>query len=250
MLVQLGRTRTDTINRQLAIVLCAVAGALNAAAFYAAGFFAANMTGNVSSFSDKIALGRAGDAVFYSLVIVAFILGSSTSTLMINAGSRHRNRGIFALVILIEAVLLALLGIGGLLLSPSSRVPCIVLGLAFLMGLQNATVTRISDARVRTTHVSGMITDIGIELALLFDRICRREHVQDRGTIQRRLRLHVESVLSFFVGGIVGVVLYRAIGLLTLEVAAVVLAALALPALGKARQMPKTFTELSAPNDL
>jgi uncharacterized membrane protein YoaK (UPF0700 family) len=33
----------------------------------------------------------------------------------------------------------------------------------FLMGLQNAVVTRISNARVRTTHVSGTATDIGIE---------------------------------------------------------------------------------------
>jgi uncharacterized membrane protein YoaK (UPF0700 family) len=39
----------------------------------------------------------------------------------------------------------------------------LILGLSFLMGIQNAVVPRISDARVRTTHVSGMSTDIGIE---------------------------------------------------------------------------------------
>jgi uncharacterized membrane protein YoaK (UPF0700 family) len=39
--------------------------------------------------------------------------------------------------------------------------------LCFIMGLQNATVTKISGARIRTTHVTGMITDVGIELGKL-----------------------------------------------------------------------------------
>ncbi|MGO8462711.1 DUF1275 family protein, partial [Rhizobium ruizarguesonis] len=50
----------------------------------------------------------------------------------------------------------------------------LVPGLAFLMGLQNAVVKRISDARVRTTHVSGMATDLGIELGIAFDILCGR----------------------------------------------------------------------------
>ena len=41
--------------------------------------------------------------------------------------------------------------------------------------LQNAVVTHISDARVRTTHVSGMATDIGIELGTAFDILRGRE---------------------------------------------------------------------------
>ena len=32
------------------------------------------------------------------------------------------------------------------------------------MGLQNALVTRVSGAVVRTTHMTGVLTDIGIEL--------------------------------------------------------------------------------------
>ena len=39
--------------------------------------------------------------------------------------------------------------------------------LCFIMGLQNATVTKISGARIRTTHVTGMVTDVGIELGKL-----------------------------------------------------------------------------------
>ncbi|MCP5810116.1 DUF1275 domain-containing protein, partial [Klebsiella pneumoniae] len=77
--------------------------------------------------------------------------------------------------ILVEACLLALLGLADIWLLTVWRPPLLILGLAFLMGLQNATVTRISDARVRTTHVSGMATDIGIELGIAFDILRGRE---------------------------------------------------------------------------
>jgi uncharacterized membrane protein YoaK (UPF0700 family) len=39
--------------------------------------------------------------------------------------------------------------------------------LCFIMGLQNATVTKISGARIRTTHVTGIVTNMGIELGKL-----------------------------------------------------------------------------------
>ncbi|MFX4396989.1 YoaK family protein, partial [Acinetobacter baumannii] len=39
--------------------------------------------------------------------------------------------------------------------------------LCFIMGLQNAIITKVSQARIRTTHVTGITTDIGIELGKL-----------------------------------------------------------------------------------
>jgi uncharacterized membrane protein YoaK (UPF0700 family) len=40
--------------------------------------------------------------------------------------------------------------------------------LLFAMGLQNSLVTSISNATVRTTHITGLFTDLGIELSQLF----------------------------------------------------------------------------------
>jgi uncharacterized membrane protein YoaK (UPF0700 family) len=40
--------------------------------------------------------------------------------------------------------------------------------LLFAMGLQNSLVTSISNATVRTTHLTGLFTDLGIELSQLF----------------------------------------------------------------------------------
>jgi len=210
MLIHEGVTRTPEADRMLGLSLAAVAGALNTAGFYAVGLYASNMTGNVSAISD--------------------VLGSTSSTLLIRYRRRRSVRGSHAYSVCAEALLLVVLGLVALSLDEAARGHALVLGLSFTMGLQNAAVTKISDARVRTTHVTGTITDIGIELARWLDR-----GAPDRVPLKRhdpvRLQLHLLTVGAFLVGGLVGVVAYRAIGIALLFVAAAILAALALPAL-------------------
>ena len=88
--------------------------------------------------------------------------------------------------------------------------------LCFLMGLQNATITKISGARIRTTHVTGIVTDIGIELGkLCYWNIRVTEanapHVRaDRA----KLRLLSSFLGCFFVGGVLGAVGFSHIGLI------------------------------------
>lgn len=74
------------------------------------------------------------------------------------------------------------------------------------MGLQNAATTRISNARVRTTHVSGMATDIGLGLAAL------ATDAPDREPAIARMRLYLVTIAAFLLGGIVGVGLYLLAG--------------------------------------
>ncbi len=212
MLIHQGEERGNDVDQRLACTLAAVAGALNTAAFQAVGFFSANMTGNVSLLSDHIAVGHFLTGGFFLAIVVAFIAGSTISTILVNFGRRRHIHAIYAYSILAEAILLALLGCADLWLQPEHRGPTLILGLSFLMGLQNAVVTRISGARVRTTHVSGMATDIGIELGMLIDILRGREPNEDALPYWAKLRLHGVSIISFLVGGIIGVLVYQAIG--------------------------------------
>jgi uncharacterized membrane protein YoaK (UPF0700 family) len=212
MLLRQGTARSDDVDRRLACILAAIAGALNTAAFHAVGFFSANMTGNVSSLSDHAAAGEWWLSAFYLFIVVAFVFGASVSTLLINAGRRRNIRSIYAIGILAEAILMVLLGATDLIVPAIARGPVLILGLSFLMGVQNAVVTRISDARVRTTHISGMSTDIGIELSMLFDIARGRELSAEAASYRSKLRLHVQTVLSFLAGGIAGVLVYQAMG--------------------------------------
>jgi uncharacterized membrane protein YoaK (UPF0700 family) len=90
--------------------------------------------------------------------------------------------------------------------------PALAFGLSFLMGLQNAVVTRISNARVRTTHVTGMVTDIGIELGNLVDLAGRHGREEEAALNKDKLRLHGQTVASFLAGGVAGVLAYKAFG--------------------------------------
>ncbi|GGE54546.1 DUF1275 family protein [Agaricicola taiwanensis] len=224
MLIQQGDERSGGADQKLACTLAAIAGALNAAAFQAVGFFSANMTGNVSALSDNLALGNLGIGGFLLAIVMIFIAGALVSTLLINAGRRRRIHGIYAFSVLTEAILLAVLALAAMWLPAGVRTAALILGLSFLMGLQNAVVTRISNARVRTTHISGMSTDIGIELGMLIDMARGREPRHDAGAVWAKLRLHGATVLSFLLGGIAGVMIYQWVGeLLLLATAAILL---------------------------
>lgn len=240
MLIRQGVDRDERIDRRLAMSLAGIAGALNAAAFYAVGFFAANMTGNVSLLSDHIALGDWISGFFYLFVVLVFILGAVVSTVAINAGRRRHLGAIYAYCILAEAFLLALLGAADLWLLSTLRAPVLVLGLAFLMGLQNAVVTRISDARVRATHVSGMATDIGIELGMALDIARGRVHDAEAAQNRSKLLLHVYTVLAFLIGGVAGVLVYRITGGWLLIAAAALLVAIAFSGIADVRRQRRT----------
>jgi uncharacterized membrane protein YoaK (UPF0700 family) len=223
MLIREGQARDHRVDRRLACSLALVAGGLNAAGFYAAGLYSSNMTGNVSALADHIATGDLTVAGLYLALVATFIAGALVSTLLANAGRRRQLTGVYLFSILLEAALLLLLGTLDVFLPDPLRPAVMVFGLSFLMGLQNAVVTRISNARVRTTHVTGMVTDIGIELANLLSR--RAGEAFDR----ERLTLHLQTVAAFLAGGVIGVLAYRRLGPVLLFAAALLLLAMAAP---------------------
>ena len=231
MLIHHGESRTPIADRQLAWTLAGIAGGLNAAGFYAVGLYSSNMTGNVSAVADHLALGDFGPGLLFLAIVGAFIVGARVSAVLINAGRRRARAGIYAFSILAEAILLALLAAVDLWVVGGGRGPVLVFGLAFLMGLQNAVVTRLSNARVRTTHVTGMVTDIGIELGNLADNAWHRgkQHISDFN--REKLVLHGQTVLSFLGGGVLGVLGYKALGGWLLFIGAGLLLTIAIPAL-------------------
>lgn len=87
-------------------------------------------------------------------MLVAFIAGAATTAVLINWARGHAMQGEFALPVIVEAVLLLVFGVLGANLNALVElvVPATVLLLCYVMGLQNAIVTKISRAEIRTTH--------------------------------------------------------------------------------------------------
>lgn len=253
MLIRSGEARSSDVDRRLAWSLAGIAGALNTAGFYAVGLYSSNMTGNVSGIADQLVLHGLALAATYLALVAAFIAGAAVSALLVNAGRRRQITGIYAFSILAEAMLLVLLALADLWLVDAGRGALLAYGLSFVMGLQNAVVTRISNARVRTTHVTGMVTDIGIELGNLADLAWQRRRPgrpgrpRDAAYDRDKLLLHGVAVLSFLAGGVIGVLAYRGFGPYCLFGAAALLALLALPGLITRQHGPTQSAETGRP---
>jgi hypothetical protein len=128
---------------------------------------------------------------------------------MLTAATRTKPKGsscgteerVKAFVVVVEAGLLLVFGLFGAAINLSSGlfIPLTVLLLCFIMGLQNALITKISNAEIRTTHVTGLVTDIGIELGKLLyfnGADAPTKIVANR----RKLRIHLTLVGCFFIG--------------------------------------------------
>lgn len=199
----MGRHRDQRANRHLGLWLAAVAGAANAGGFLAVQRYTSHMTGLVSSMADDWILGRI-DLVLSGLGgLVSFVLGAITSSLMIHFSRRRELHSEYALPLMLEAMLLLCFGLLGAQLATIDGlfVPLTVMLLCFIMGLQNAVVTTLSGAEIRTTHVTGTVTDIGIELGRLLYRNRSRAHRLPPVRADRSKLAFLLSLLACFSGG-------------------------------------------------
>lgn len=140
--------------------------------------------------------------MIYFLYFFSFLFGSFASSYLIEIYRENRKLNVFVIPTLIEVLILISIPIAhyNLSINPNFLV-CIIL---FAMGLQNSLVTKISNAIVRTTHLTGLFTDLGIELSQLF---FPKTHPQ-RKTIKRTIKLRIFIISFFFLGGIFGGFVY------------------------------------------
>jgi uncharacterized membrane protein YoaK (UPF0700 family) len=211
-----GRERSQSYNRQLALFLAFIAGAANAGGFLAVHQYTSHMSGIVSAMADNLAL---GDVLVFAAglgALLAFGAGAATTAILVNWARRRRLHSEYALPLLLEALLLLAFGLLGGHLGMLRWLfdPVTVLLLCFTMGLQNAIITKISHAEIRTTHVTGMVTDIGIELGKLFywNRSRHLPSALEVRADRRKLLLLTALVVLFFFGGLMGAIGFKHLG--------------------------------------
>ncbi|WP_137937570.1 YoaK family protein [Chitinivorax sp. B] len=208
--------RSARANLHLGLALAFIAGALNAGGFLAIGQYTSHMTGMLSSAADHLVLGQVIIALGALLSMAAFVAGAATTALLVNYTKRNHPHSIYAPTLMLEALLLLLFGlIGGALLPHeivSTSLTAILL--CYIMGLQNALITKISNAEIRTTHVTGLVTDIGIELGKLcyWNQQLTGEDTQPVAANRRKLRIHLALVIAFFLGAVLGALGFKFVG--------------------------------------
>lgn len=203
--------RTAEGNAHLGWMLAFIAGATNAGGFLAVQQYTSHMTGMVSAAADGLVLGQHQALLTAVGALLSFLAGAACTAVLVNFGRQHRAHSIFALPLLLEAACLLLFGLMGAWLQGLQAlfIPAAVAILCFTMGLQNALITKVSRAEIRTTHVTGIVTDLGIELGrALYGRL-GSEPVQANTP---KLRLLGGLLLAFAVGGVLGAWAFKVLG--------------------------------------
>lgn len=179
-------------------VLAFIAGIVNAVGYL--GFrhqSISNMTGNASLLGIALGRGEGGEALHWGLTIAAFVLGAMLSGLIVQQSTLQLGRR-YGVALLLESVLLFA---AVPLLHASDDMGLYLASVA--VGLQNGMVSAYSGMVVRTTHLTGFFTDLGIYLG----------HLMRGLPVDRlRLRLCVLVAGSFASGSAAGVGLFRALG--------------------------------------
>jgi len=160
-----------------------------------------HLTGTTSLLAAAIGSFDGATALHFAAVIGSFLAGTIVSGFLIQDSTLRLGRR-YGVALLLESVLLCgavpLLKQGNALGIYSASCAC---------GLQNAMVSTYSGAVVRTTHLSGMFTDLGIFVG---------HSLRGLPIDRRRLRLCVLIISGFLCGGIAGSIGFRQLGYSTL----------------------------------
>jgi len=218
MFIYKSKHRTYKDNLRIATLLSFVAGMVNVTGFLAVGQLTTNVTGHFAFFIEEVYNLDVWRGLVYFLFVFFFLLGSFFSGILIEWIARKNEKYIYIIPILIETAILTFIAFYGYKLV-EEKVNSIAYLLLFAMGLQNSLVTIISNSIVRTTHLTGLFTDLGIELSQLFFY----KSLIHKTKLISSIRLRFYIIVFFLMGGVSSGLLYYQFKLETLYLAAVVL---------------------------
>ena len=213
-----GKTRTLKHNLRIASLLSFVAGIVNVAGFLSVQRLTTNVTGHFAFFVDEIFKLNFWQGFIYFLYIFFFFLGSFVSNVIVEIISKRNDNLIYIIPTIIESAILFLVAVFGQFLITQNP-NLLVFSLLFAMGLQNSLVTTISNATVRTTHLTGLFTDLGIELSQLF--FYKQKDQKEK--LYSSIKLRITIISFFFLGGLLGGIFYSTIQLYVLAIAGTIL---------------------------
>lgn len=212
---------------KLAISLSWIGGYTNVVSLLTCNTTVSHVTGNTTWFAQAVAAGVGRTIAYLGCALLAFFVGAMASGVMMETARRRGVRSKYILPLVVEAILLVVFAVGVQILQTSGpseserAVWWMVAAASLAMGLQNATITRISGSVVRTTHLTGVLTDLGLESVqyLMWWRDKMRSRGWNRGArvfaVTRRhptaLRLALLASIwgSFVLGVLIGTWAYQ-----------------------------------------
>lgn len=169
------------------------AGYLNTILFLEFGLPVSQMTGIMSRLSESLFHSNWTLAFNGGMVLTGFILGALVSGLVIGDRESPQDRRFAFGMILLSFSLFVSAGFASLMHVVT------LFTTAFACGLQNALTAKYRGLQMRTTHVTGIVTDLGVYTARL---------IKGQGWPWQAWLL-MALILSFLVGGVLGIIMFK-----------------------------------------
>lgn len=198
--------RTLSDNIKLGSLTAFSAGMVNVISVIVFFAFTSNITGHYAILAQEIARGNWYEASIVFFWIFLFFFGNFTSNFSIIHSNGKIGRYLaHSIPLVLEIICLVIVGVYLQYFYSNSlkETESLVALMLFAMGLQNGLTASISNFAVKTTHLTGITTDLGI----IFSMFTKKEHRENKELLNKA-KLLLSIVASYMIGGIVAGILY------------------------------------------
>lgn len=200
MLRQTKDDRTLKENLMLASSTAFVSGVINVASVVAFLVFTSNVTGHVATLARHMVEQNLREVLVFAAWLFLFFGGAFTSSFVIRSQYKSKYRA-HSTPIIIEIIILLGVAIYGQHFYQETRTEReVVIGaMLFAMGLQNSLVSNISGGLIKTSHLTGLFTDLGSEVAEWLHPTTKKTEV-----IRNKIFIRFTILAFYIIGGIAG----------------------------------------------
>ncbi|PTR01208.1 uncharacterized membrane protein YoaK (UPF0700 family) [Mucilaginibacter yixingensis] len=201
MLRQAKEDRTLKENLMLASSTAFVSGVINVAGVVAFLAFTSNITGHVANLARHMVEQNLREIMVFVLWLLLFFSGAFTSNFIIRSLEYKSRYRAHATPIVIEIIILLLVAVYGQHFYDETRTEReVVIGaMLFAMGLQNSLVSNISGGLIKTSHLTGLFTDLGSEVAEWLHPATQKTEV-----VRNKIFIRLTILTFYIIGGIAG----------------------------------------------
>lgn len=204
--------RTLKENLMLASSTAFVAGATNVAGVIAFLAFTTNVTGHVANLARHVVENNWDEMILFVVWLFLFFAGAFIANFLIRSGQGRSSYRAHSRPVIIEVLLLLFVAIyGDKFYAESANERKIIIGvIIFSMGLQNSLVSTISGGLIKTSHLTGLFTDLGSDVSEWLHPASKKKDV-----VKHRIYIRLTILAFYLLGGIAGGFFFNNYGFVT-----------------------------------
>lgn len=178
-----------------------VSGVTNVAGVIAFLAFTSNITGHVASLAKHVVEQNFREIIVFFIWLILFFSGAFISNFIIRSLNHRSRYRAHSIPMIVEIIILFMVAVYGHHFYDESLLEreIIIGAMLFAMGLQNSLVSHISGGLIKTSHLTGLFTDLGADVAELL-----HPRSEPNKVVKHKIAIRLTILAFYFFGGIAG----------------------------------------------